>query len=172
MLCIRSPLENMHCAQLYGILAKPDLDVQSSLTPAQWRDARKIIINLILGTDMVHHFEQIQKANVFLEVHGESTRQYCRGKVDTIECVVNDEKSKLFFLEMILHSCDISNPFKPFHICSQWADLVVEEFFQQGEREAALGLDISPMMDRRNTNMFNMQLGFIEFVVSPLLNCE
>jgi hypothetical protein len=33
-----------------------------------------------------------------------------------------------------------------------------------------MGLDISPMMDRSNSNLFNMQLGFIEFVVSPLIN--
>lgn len=107
---------------------------------------------------------------LFLEVHGEETIRFCRGQAEHIECL-SDEKNKLFFLELLLHISDISNPYKPFVICEQWADLVALEFFQQGDKEAALGLDISPMMDRKNSNLFNMQLGFIEFVVSPLLNC-
>ncbi len=118
---------------------------------------------------MVHHSDQIKAANLFLEVNGESTKQWCRGLVDHVDCL-SDEKNKKFFLEVILHTSDISNPFKPFFICEKWADLVVEEFFQQGDKEASLGLDISQMMDRKNPNMFNMQLGFIEFVVSPLVN--
>jgi hypothetical protein len=108
---------------------------------------------------------------LFLEVHGEDTKKFCRGQSETIECL-SDEKNKLFFLEVLLHSSDISNPFKPFVICEQWADLVAAEFFQQGDKESSLGLDISPMMDRKNSNLFNMQLGFIEFVVSPLVNCK
>ena len=120
---------------------------------------------------MVHHFDQISKTKVFLEVNGDDCRRFCRGENVKIECL-SDEKNRLFFLEVLLHTSDISNPFKPFFICEKWADLVVEEFFQQGDKEAALNLDISPMMDRKNTNMFNMQLGFIEFVVSPLVDCK
>lgn len=97
--------------------------------------------------------------------------RFCRGQAEGIECL-SEEKNKLFFLEVLLHCSDISNPFKPFFICEQWADLVASEFFQQGDKEAGMGLDISPMMDRSNSNLYNMQLGFIEFVVSPLLNCK
>lgn len=165
----RSPLENMHCSLLYQILGNPATNIQCGLSLAQWRDSRKIVLALILGTDMVHHFEQISKAQVFLEVNGDDTKRFCRGQQEQILCLA-DEKSKLFFMEVLLHSSDISNPFKPFAICEQWADLVVAEFFQQGDKEAAMGMDISPMMDRRNSNMYNMQLGFIEFVVSPLIN--
>lgn len=118
---------------------------------------------------MVHHFEQISKAQLFLEVNGDDTKRFCKGQSEVIECLA-DEKNKLFFLEVLLHCSDISNPFKPFSICEQWADLVVAEFFQQGDKEASLGLEISPMMDRKSSNMYNMQLGFIEFVVSPLIN--
>lgn len=38
-----------------------------------------------------------------------------------------------------------------------------------GDREKREGLEVSPMMDRDLINLCNMQLGFIEFVVAPLI---
>ena len=75
-------------------------------------------------------------------------------------------------MEIFLHCADISNPYKPFKICSRWADLVAQEFFSQGDKERELKLDISPMMDRNSSNLNNMQIGFIEFVVSPLISSK
>jgi len=72
-------------------------------------------------------------------------------------------------MELVLHCSDISNPFKPFNICAKWADLVVEEFCLQGDKEKALGVEVSPMCDRDQINLCNMQMGFIEFVVAPLI---
>jgi hypothetical protein len=54
----------MHCCTLYEVLSAPQTNILCGLSTSQWRDSRKIILNLILGTDMVHHFEQIQKAQV------------------------------------------------------------------------------------------------------------
>jgi hypothetical protein len=57
-------------------------------------------------------------------------------------------------------------------LCAKWADLVSEEFFQQGDNEKSLGLEISPMCDRTKTNLRTMQMGFIEFAVAPLIISE
>ncbi len=35
-----------------------------NLTDGQWRESRAVILNCILGTDMVHHFEQVKKTKV------------------------------------------------------------------------------------------------------------
>jgi hypothetical protein len=45
---------------------------------------------------------------------------------------------------------------------------VTEEFFAQGDQEAALGLPISPLMDRNNSSLPLSQINFIEFIVAPL----
>ena len=164
----RSPLENMHCAVIYEVLTKPKTNIFVGLTESQWREARKLILTTVLGTDMSHHFEQISKSNVFFEVNGEDTAKFCSGESDNIECLA-EEKERLFLMEICLHCADISNPYKPFKICSRWADLVVEEFARQGEREHSEGLEISPMMDRATIQLCNMQMGFIEFVVAPLI---
>jgi hypothetical protein len=46
---------------------------------------------------------------------------------------------------------------------------VLQEFCLQGDREKALGLEVSPMCDRDSVVLCNMQMGFIEFVVAPLV---
>jgi hypothetical protein len=102
-------------------------------------------------------------------VNGEDVKGYCYGKKDDIECF-SEEKNRIFVMELFLHCADISNPYKPFNICARWADLVSQEFFSQGDKEKEGGMEISPMMDRHTSNLFNMQMGFIEFVVSPLIN--
>mmetsp|Transcript_11382 Transcript_11382/g.17320 ORF Transcript_11382/g.17320 Transcript_11382/m.17320 type:complete len:850 (-) Transcript_11382:276-2825(-) len=165
----KSPLENMHCSLLYELFRKPEFNIMAGLPDCQWRESRKIILSLILGTDMAHHFDQVSKTQLFLEVNGEDVKKFCYGHTDTIECF-GEEKNRIFIMELFLHCADISNPYKPFEICAQWADLVSQEFFSQGDKERASGMDVSPMMDRETSNLFNMQMGFIEFVVSPLVN--
>mmetsp|Transcript_11345 Transcript_11345/g.14743 ORF Transcript_11345/g.14743 Transcript_11345/m.14743 type:complete len:870 (-) Transcript_11345:526-3135(-) len=163
----QSPLENMHCVKIYEMLAKPHQDIFSGLDAGEWVSARKSVIAVILGTDMVHHFQQIKKIEVFLEVNGHQFAQMANDDSYIPECM-DDVANKHFLMEIFVHAADISNPAKPFKICEQWALLIMEEFFQQGDRESKEGLEISPMMDRSNTNKPTMQMNFIEFVIAPL----
>lgn len=165
----KSPLENMHCAVLYGILGKAEMNIFAGLTENQWRDSRKIILTCILGTDMSHHFEQISKVQVFSEVYGLHIQPFSSGKTRIVPLILRENEQRLFLMEIFLHCADISNPCKPFDLCAKWADLVVFEFCAQGDREKQEGLDISPMMDRNTLNLCNMQMGFIECVFAPLI---
>jgi len=164
----KSPLENMHCSVIYEVLKKEKCNIFAGLSESQWRDSRKVILTAVLGTDMSHHFEQISKTQVFLEVNGDDIHKFCAGEKNTIECLAQ-EKDRMFLLEICLHCADISNPYKPWNICERWAHLVIEEFARQGDKERSEGLEISPMCDRATINLCNSQLGFIEFVVAPLV---
>ena len=164
----KSPLENMHCVQLYDILSKSETNIFVGLVETQWREARKIILRAILATDMAHHFECIKETKMFGEIHGDNIKQFCQGTVSTIDAL-SEEKNRHFLLDLCLHCADISNPYKAWKICERWADLVIEEFCLQGDREKREGLEISPMCDRASMNLCNSQLGFIDFVVSPLV---
>merc|ERR1712137_195776 len=64
---------------------------------------------------------------------------------------------------------DISNPMKPFRICRIWASQVCEEFFAQGDTEKRLGVPVQAMNDREKVNRAISQIGFVEFMVSPLV---
>merc|ERR1719440_452670 len=72
----------------------------------------------------------------------------------------------------LLHSADISNPCKPWRICASWARAVLDEFFAQGDQEKALGIPVQMLNDRDKVNRPNSQIGFIEFIVAPLVAAE
>lgn len=164
-----SPLENMHCAELYRVLGGEDTNIFSGMTDAQWRESRKIILPCILGTDMTAHFSQIKDVQAFHAANGEEIKEFTTGKSDVVPAPFLDAEKRLFMMVISLHCADISNPYKKFPSCKKWAELIVVEFCEQGDREKAEGLEISPMCDRSALNLYNMQMGFIEFVVAPLI---
>lgn len=156
----------MHCAQLYATLRKPELNVFEKMDETEYTASRAIVLKCILGTDMKHHFSQIGKTKVFLDMHtADLDMMQETGQV--AECF-SEKDNRMFIMELYLHAADISNPIRPFSLCQKWADLVVQEFFAQGDLEKSKGWMASPMCDRETTNMATMQLGFIEFVVAPL----
>mmetsp|Transcript_26366 Transcript_26366/g.34655 ORF Transcript_26366/g.34655 Transcript_26366/m.34655 type:complete len:883 (-) Transcript_26366:260-2908(-) len=161
-----SPLENMHCFVLFSILKRPGTNLFRNLDQLAYKNTRKLIIQSILGTDMQHHFKQIHLLNIFYEKHVHEFNQFFTLGISPPS--VNELEDQRFLLEMVLHSADISGPIKPPKISQVWADLVIKEFFDQGDKEKEQRLAVSPMMDRNATNIPNMQMGFIEFVVSPL----
>jgi len=71
-------------------------------------------------------------------------------------------------LEVLVHAADISNPLKPKPIAVAWTDRIVNEFCAQGDLERAAGSPISPMCDRNTLDVTTMQLGFMDFVITPL----
>ncbi|KAI8344129.1 hypothetical protein BC941DRAFT_342193 [Chlamydoabsidia padenii] len=68
---------------------------------------------------------------------------------------------------IILHAADISNTVRPWSISKQWSDLIVQEFFRQGDAEKLANLDVSPGMDRDESDQATISLKFGEFVVKP-----
>ena len=69
------------------------------------------------------------------------------------------------YMNLLIHSADISNPTKKFDIYFKWAKLVVEEFYYQGDKEKELGLKCS--CDRNKVSLYKSQLGFIDFIITP-----
>lgn len=54
----------------------------------------------------------------------------------------------MLILQALLHAADISNPTRPWDLCYKWTNLVIEEFFAQGDKEREMGLPISNLCDR------------------------
>lgn len=87
---------------------------------------------------------------------------------EAVECF-RQQDNKVLMRNLILHASDVSNPFKPFRICRIWAWQVLEEFFHQGDREKELGIQVQMLNDRDKVNRAFSQIGFIEFLVTPLI---
>ena len=58
----------------------------------------------------------------------------------------------------MVHCADLSNPTKPLEIYRRWVAVILEEFFQQGDREREQGIDVSPMCDRHNVTVEKSQV--------------
>jgi GAF domain-containing protein len=155
----QSVLENHHCAVLYEILADTSCNFMSGFAVPDRKEIRRKVISAILATDMSVHFELVTKMSTVLAVKGSLTRE--------TELTVDD---KQLFLNMIVHSADLSNPVRrPFEISRQWANLVGEEFTAQAEREVAMGLPVSPLMEKSDPiSCANREKNFIDFVILPL----
>merc|ERR1719317_1645172 len=132
------------------------------------------MIELIIGTDNNYH--QDHQENIISLVNcvnfpasGEDETIKLRTKDDKEQSRVSGEPcEKLMILKAGMHLADISNPAKPNHLCVYWAKKVTQEFFEQGDKELARGLAISPLCDRKTSNIEEGQKGFIKFVVRPI----
>jgi len=113
------------------------------------------------------------KQYTYLKVKRESNQRKSGDNVDKIFDNLND--TQLFqtqqdFLNILLHTADISNPTKPWQIYQVWVEKVMEEFWNQGDKEKELKLPVSFLCDRKTVNVNKAQLGFIDGIVMPLLS--
>lgn len=60
-------------------------------------------------------------------------------------------------MQMIIKLSDINGPCKHHDIHIQWTHRIAEEFYEQGDDEARLGMPISPFMDRQNAQLAKLQ---------------
>ncbi|KAG2437343.1 hypothetical protein HXX76_006000 [Chlamydomonas incerta] len=59
----RAPLENHHVASLFELMARPELNALAVLTTNERNTFRKMVIELVLSTDMKQHFAIISHFN-------------------------------------------------------------------------------------------------------------
>ncbi|XP_067325343.1 dual specificity calcium/calmodulin-dependent 3',5'-cyclic nucleotide phosphodiesterase 1C-like [Anolis sagrei] len=126
------------------------MNILVNLTAEEWRELRRLVIEMILATDMSQHFNQM---NFMKNI--QQTQQMKRVHKDKV-------------MAFIVHTADISHPAKPWHLHKKWSEALMEEFFHQGDKEAALGLPISSLCDRKTTKISESQIGFIEIIIRPL----
>lgn len=148
----KSVLENYHVAMGFKIMkGNEQCDIFENLSMRKNRDIRKQMVELILGTDMAHHFQKMYSL-------------HDRVSQDDFEPAGKDKKMATEFL---FHMADISNTSKPWPVCKKWIDMLFIEFFNQGDKEKELGLQVSYLMDRTTVNVAESQDGFINKIVKP-----
>ena len=145
-----------------------DYDFLSGLHSAgEIKTIRKRILHSILATDMA---QMKQLRNEFQEHLNRFGIKETENRNQLIDVTSPDsiEYSKQLVSDVVLHACDISTSLRDFDISTQWADLLFDEFFNQGDMEKAQNLEVSMMCDRTTTNIAGGQAGFIQFVVMPI----
>ncbi|KAM5187569.1 3',5'-cyclic-AMP phosphodiesterase 4C isoform 2-T2 [Callospermophilus lateralis] len=158
-----SVLENHHLAVGFKLLQAPNCDIFQNLGAKQRLSLRRMVIDMVLATDMSKHMNLLADLKTMVETK----------KVTSLGVLLLDNYSDRIqvcgqVLQNLVHCADLSNPTKPLPLYRQWTDRIMAEFFQQGDRERESGLDISPMCDKHTASVEKSQVGFIDYIAHPL----
>ncbi|CAD6194010.1 unnamed protein product [Caenorhabditis auriculariae] len=154
-----SVLEQHHLAVAFKLLQDSNCDFLVGLSRKQRLQFRKIVIDMVLATDMSKHMSLLADLKTMVEAK----------KVAGNNIIVLDKyNDKIQVLQSMIHLADLSNPTKPIDLYQQWNQRIMEEYWRQGDKEKELGLEISPMCDRGNVTIEKSQVGFIDYIVHPL----
>ncbi|XP_049455086.1 cAMP-specific 3',5'-cyclic phosphodiesterase 4D isoform X3 [Epinephelus fuscoguttatus] len=154
-----SVLENHHLAVGFKLLQEDNCDIFQNLSKKQRQSLRKMVIDMVLATDMSKHMNLLADLKTMVETK----------KVTSLGVLLLDNYSdRIQVLQNMVHCADLSNPTKPLELYRQWTDRIMVEFFTQGDRERDKGMEISPMCDKHNASIEKNQVGFIDYIVHPL----
>eukprot|EP00927_Polykrikos_kofoidii_P032087 TRINITY_DN27434_c0_g1_i1.p1 TRINITY_DN27434_c0_g1~~TRINITY_DN27434_c0_g1_i1.p1 ORF type:complete len:1259 (+),score=188.78 TRINITY_DN27434_c0_g1_i1:231-4007(+) len=172
-----SPLEHYHAAKMFEIASQEKTNIFKQFERAQYKDVRLVCIEAILGTDnskhgnMVNDMQMIEESHTAVldaaaEDHAAGTDNWpSREVIDLLRA----QDTKKLLRSFYIHFCDVSSPTKSWARCEYWGVHISEEFFMQGDVERQLGIPIILLNDRQKANVAHCQIGFIEFIVAPLV---
>ncbi|KAL6762827.1 hypothetical protein V8C86DRAFT_3130553 [Haematococcus lacustris] len=196
----RSPMENHHLAGAFSLLKHPDMNFLQAMPKATYDRLRKLMIELVLGTDMKQHFSivgsftamhrsapattlhsAVKPSAVSLSPSVTTAEMSQLDQADTASrhSLVEEtshslspisDQDKLLSLQMALKCSDLGHLAAPLPVHLAWVSRLEAEFFAQGDAERAQGLTISPLCDRTKQGITKSQVGFFDFVALPLFN--
>ncbi|XP_043989083.1 cAMP-specific 3',5'-cyclic phosphodiesterase 4B-like isoform X2 [Gambusia affinis] len=154
-----SVLENHHLAVGFKLLQEDSCDIFQNLSKKQRQTLRRMVIDMVLATDMSKHMNLLANLKTMVE-----TKKVTSSGV----LLLDNYTDRMQVLCNMVHCADLSNPTKPLDLYRQWTDRIMDEFFHQGDREREKGMEISPMCDKHTASVERTQVGFIDFIVHPL----
>ena len=160
----QSPMENHHlCASFeiihcHGIIQHLDKATQQTI--------RKRIIDLILSTDMSKHLGLVSK---FHSAHSSRSSNSPQDQEIQRRVSLSDIDNNLA-TTILLKLADIGHLASQQHVHEKWVGRLEEEFFNQGDKERGLNIEITPLFDRTKKGISKSQIGFFEIVALPIAN--
>ncbi|KAF0693990.1 Aste57867_15103 [Aphanomyces stellatus] len=109
---------------------------------------------MVLTTDLSVHLQLVGSLKTAL---------LSQNKNDVME-------SPMMMMKIIIKCADIGHSSKATLLHARWSELIIEEFFLQGDDEKELGMEISPFMNRGSENSAKNQVGFFEFIILPFFD--
>ncbi|XP_030306842.1 cGMP-inhibited 3',5'-cyclic phosphodiesterase B isoform X1 [Calypte anna] len=155
----RSVLENHHAASAWNLfLSQPEYNFLSNLDHVEFKRFRFLVIEAILATDLKKHFDFLAEFNAKVN------------DINSHGIEWSNENDRLLVCQICIKLADINGPAKVRELHLKWTEGIVNEFYEQGDEEASLGLPISPFMDRSSPQLAKLQESFITHIVGPLCN--
>lgn len=167
----KSPLENLHCATLFRLLAKHDV---LAFCPREQRaQQRRLIIDAISATDLAHHdalLAQLEAMPPLRPLEDEAADKAAgglSGAAPPVRSLAPQQRTLL--VQAVLHAADLYTPTLPWASSLGWVRALGEEFRAQVELERAHGLPESSFLlapDMRA--QARSELFFVGRFVAPL----
>ncbi|PVI06641.1 HD-domain/PDEase-like protein [Periconia macrospinosa] len=156
----RSVLESFHCAAYSQILRR--------YWPKVFADAgmRKLMINSILATDMGLHFKYMCDLGNLQEKIAHD-----KGLIDGWSVKICEENKDLT-CGLLIKCADISNVARKFETAARWANVLTDEFSNQGVMEQELQMPSclfgGPPVQDDLVKLGESQIGFMNIFARPL----
>lgn len=163
-----SVLENYHVSSAFKVISQNNSNIFCDIQNEEYRVVRKRIVECVLATDMAKHAKECARLKIKLENYKNSKNDssYLVSLItETSEESKFDRQQEV--LNFFIHCADISNPAKDNVLCKKWTEMVIKEFFSQGDLEKKLSLPVSFLCDRETTNIPKSQIGFINNIAMP-----
>jgi 3',5'-cyclic-nucleotide phosphodiesterase len=150
----QSVMEMHHMTQAIPVINMEKVSLFQHFDQSELKRIWKLFIQIILSTDMAHHFELVKKA---------------QAAIDDQTFDMDNDEFRFLELQLIMKVSDISNVSKPFEIANRLCDILNQEFFHQGDLEKQSGIGLtSQLNDRETSNKPKSQIGFHNFICLPL----
>ena len=152
------------------LLSNSDNNFIEAFSEDEKKVLRKRIVGMILATDMANHASQLNVMQCKVK------NKNIKKENNNGHLVLDDSDEKELFasqqqtLDFMIHACDLSTPTRTFDCLRQWTYLLFDEFFAQGDLEAAADMPISFLCDRQTVTVAKEQPGFCNYIVLPIWN--
>ena len=187
-----SPLENHHISSSFQVLKKEECNFLNNLSRSTFDKIRFLVVEMVLATDMNHHFEVLSKFRSAFDYSSSSLSKdssasqllglrqktsYCESDEDLYD---NDiyhfyvrkkeiDNKLLYSLELMLKCADLCHFWNKEDIYHDFVFRLEEEFFRQGDLEKSMGRSVSPYFDRNLQGISSKQDEFISIFTLPLV---
>jgi len=163
--------EHHHSAGAFAVMMRPECNFLTGMPAEDFRRLRGLIIDLILGTDMSSHGALIKSFTQTLDSSAVADKSEGAGSGARAALSFHSPSTPqdaMLLLQVAMKCADIGHLALEWTNHVQWVGRLEAEFFAQGDREQALGLPISFLMDRTKPGLSETQTGFFDFMVLPL----
>ncbi|GMI28269.1 hypothetical protein TeGR_g4783, partial [Tetraparma gracilis] len=143
--------ENFHVAEAFRTMREPDCDVFGNASDEKYDDYRKLLVEMVLATDLSEHFDRVSALKNKKVLHKQLPPE-------TI-------------LISALMCADLGHGGRVWAQHESWSTLITKEFYLQGDLEKSLGLPVAAVCNRDELprDYYNSQIGFLRFMVKPLM---
>mmetsp|Transcript_33254 Transcript_33254/g.105273 ORF Transcript_33254/g.105273 Transcript_33254/m.105273 type:complete len:562 (-) Transcript_33254:99-1784(-) len=156
--------EQHHVEAAFALLQQPECDFLASLPKGDFHQLHRLVIGLVLGTDMATNGSTIKLFN-------EAVRCCTADGGQPAAFVPSTPEDAVLLLQVAMKCADVGHLTLDWEVHLQWVRVLEDEFFAQGDREKALGLpSVSFLMDREKPGASETQVGFFKHCALPLFD--